>query len=148
MNPNTTYDVTSSFVQTVDGDRGSAAAVLSRIDPMRSLADRLSALGLDDRAIWSDSGDLSYTLVWRFPDGYARLDWRIEVSSDGNGRTMLTLKLAGRGSDAAARARLLAAWTLLEELAQAHTRRLARTLDDYANADDYGVAPPMLRAVV
>ena len=54
---------------------------------------------------------------------------------------MLTVKLAGRGSDAAARARVLAAWTLLEELAQAHTRRLARTLDDYANADDYSVAP-------
>ena len=149
MNPNTTYDVTSSFVQTVDGDRGSAAAVLCRIDPMRSLADRLSALGLDDRAIWSDSGDLAYTLVWRFPPmGTPGSDWRIEVSSDGNGRTMLTLKIAGRGRDAAARARLLAAWTLLEELARAHTRRLARTLDDYANADDYGVAPPRLRAVV
>jgi tetratricopeptide (TPR) repeat protein len=46
------------------------------------------------------------------------------------GRTVLTVKLSGRGSDSAARARVLASWTLLEELAQAHTRRLARTLDD------------------
>ena len=49
-------------------------------------------------------------------------------------------KLAGRGSTTDTRGRLLAAWTLLEELAQAHTRRLARALDDYANADDYSVA--------
>ena len=34
---------------------------------------------------------------------------------------------------------MLASWTFLEELAEAHTRRLARTLDDYANADDYSV---------
>ena len=54
---------------------------------------------------------------------------------------MLTVKLAGRGSTTAARGRVLAAWTLLEELAQAHTRRLARSLDDYANADAYSVAP-------
>src|SRR4051794_34012076 len=134
------YDVTSSFVQTVDVDRGAAREVLVRIDPMRSLADRLSALGLDDRAIWSETGDLTYTLVWRFPEGNARLDWQIDVSDDGNGRTILAVKLAGRGCDAAARNRVLAAWTLLEELAQAHTRRLARTLDDYANADDYSVA--------
>jgi allantoate deiminase len=40
---------------------------------------------------------------------------------------VLTVKLSGRGSDSAARARVLASWTLLEELAQAHTRRLART---------------------
>ena len=123
--------------------------MLGQIDPMRSLADRLSALGLDDRAIWSKTGELDYALVWRFAEGHARLDWRITVDADGAGRTMLTVKLAARGSDPAARARTLAAWTLLEELAQAHTRRLARTLDDYANADDYSVAvleaPPASR---
>ena len=54
----TQYDVTSSFVQIVDADRDEAEEVLSRIDPMRSLADRLSALGLDDRAIWSRTGEL------------------------------------------------------------------------------------------
>ena len=135
-----TYNVTSSFVQHVDADRAYARKVLAQIEPMRSLADRLSALGLDDRAIWSKTGELSYTLVWRFPEGHARLDWQIEVGRYGNGRTMLTVKLAGRGSTTVTRGRLLAAWTLLEELAQAHTRPLARALDDYANADDYSVA--------
>ena len=84
-----TYDVTSSFVQTVDADRAEAREVLARIEPMRSLADRLSALGLDDRAIWSETGELAYTLVWRFAEGHARLDWRITVDADGAGRTML-----------------------------------------------------------
>jgi hypothetical protein len=146
MNP---YDVTSSFTQIVDADREESRKVLSRIDPMRTLADRLSALGLDDRAIWSRNGELSSTLIWRFGDGgRARLDWKISAERCSNGRTMLTLRLAGRGSNTAARAGMLAGWTLIEEMAQAHIRRLARTLDDYANADDFSVAPPRLRAVV
>ena len=146
MNP----DVTSSFVQIVDADREAAKEVLTQIDPMRSLADRLSALGLDDRAIWSQTDELSYTLIWRFgADGHAKLDWQITVASDGRGRTVLALKLSGRGSEPAARSRTLSNWTLLEELAQAHTRRLARLLDDYANSDSYSVAPAApLRAVV
>ena len=32
---------------------------------------------------------------------------------------------------------LLSSWTLLEELAESHTRRLARTVDDYVNAAEY-----------
>ena len=146
----TRNDVTSSFVQIVDVDPSQAHEVLSSINPMRSLADRLSALGLDDHAIWSQTGALTYTMMWRFGScrEHARFDWHLAVGSDGAGRTVLTVKLSGRGSDPAARARMLTSWTLLEELAQAHTRRLARTLDDYANADDYSVAPPLLRAVV
>lgn len=141
MNSNTTYDVTSSFVQLVDADRADAEQALSSFEPMRSLADRLSALGLDDRAVWCDNGDRSYTLMWRFgTGGHARIEWQIALDEDAARRTLLTVKLAGRGSDSIARARVLSAWTLLEELAQAHTRRLARTLDDYANADDYSVA--------
>jgi len=146
-----TYDVTSSFTQIVDADPGQTREVLAQIDPMRSLADRLSALGLDDRALWCEgSEELSYRLIWRFgADGATALfDWHISVATNGAGRTAVTLELAGRGSDPAARARTLSSWTLLEELAQAHTRRLARTLDDYANADDYSFAPLPLRAVV
>ena len=144
------YDVTSSFTEIVDTEPTQAREVLAQIDPMRSLADRLSALGLDDRAIWSQTDELSYTLIWRFgADGHAKLDWQITVASDGRGRTVLALKLSGRGSEPAARSRTLSSWTLLEELAQAHTRRLARLLDDYANSDSYSVAPAApLRAVV
>ena len=145
----TAYDVTSSFVHAVDADRDEAREVLAQIEPMRSLADRLSALGLDDRAVWAESSELTYSLVWRFgAEGHARLDWRISVERAAGGRTVLTVKLSARGSNEETAGRVLRSWTLVEELVQAHTRRLARTLDDYANADDYSVAPARLRAVV
>ena len=147
----TRYDVNSSFVQIVDVEASEAREVLSRINPMRSLADRLSALGLDDRAMWSQgTEELSYQLIWRFgADGEtAKLVWRLSVQTDGAGRTVLSVRLGGRGSNPAARAKMLSSWTLLEELADGHTRRLARTLDDYVNEDEYEVSRPQLRAVV
>jgi hypothetical protein len=73
-----TYDVTSTFVQTIDADPDIAEHVLATTDPMRSLVDRLMALGLDDRAIWS-TGEPTHSLIWRFgPDaGHARIDWTL-----------------------------------------------------------------------
>ena len=146
MTPN--HHVTSTFVHTVDADPAEAREVLTRVDPMRSLADRLSALGLDDRTIWSRSGDLAYTLVWRFgrDQGHARLDWRLELDANGAGGTTLTLKVSARASDAAARARVLRAWLLVEELARGLAARLARMLEDYPAEDEYGEVP-LLRAV-
>ena len=32
---------------------------------------------------------------------------------------------------------MLSSWTFLEELAESHTRRLARTVDDFVNASEY-----------
>jgi hypothetical protein len=156
----TRNDVTSSFVQIVDVDPAQAREVLARINPMRSLADRLSALGLDDRAMWArGSEELSYQLVWRFgaDGGHANLVWRLAVHTDGAGRTVLSVRLEGRGSDTSARSRLLSSWTFLEELAAKHAQRLARTLDDLVDAeesdDGYASRPepvplPRLRAVV
>jgi hypothetical protein len=148
-----TYDVTSSFVQTIDADRDEAYEVLARLDPMRSLADRLSALGLDDRAIWCESGaargerELVFSLIWRF-DGsgrHARIDWRLRVGQDAAGRSVLAAKLGARGSDAHSRKRVLGSWLLVEELARGHVRRLGRMLEDYAE-DDYVAEVPRLRA--
>ena len=135
----TRNDVTSSFVQIVDVDPSQAHEVLSSINPMRSLADRLSALGLDDRAMWArGSEELSYQLVWRFgaDGGHAKLVWRLSVHTDGAGRTVLSVKLEGRGSDTKARSRMLSSWTFLEELAESHAQRLARTVDDFVNAKE------------
>jgi len=135
----TRNDVTSSFVQIVDVDPSQAREVLSSINPMRSLADRLSALGLDDRAMWArGSEELSYQLVWRFgaDGGHAKLVWRLSVHTDGAGRTVLGVRLEGRGSDTKARSRMLSSWTFLEELAESHAQRLARTVDDFVNAKE------------
>ncbi len=49
------YDVTSTYCGTVHADRGAAYGALMRLDPMRSLSNRLSALGIGDRAIWAES---------------------------------------------------------------------------------------------
>jgi hypothetical protein len=145
-----TYDVTSSFVQTISADPDAAAHVLATADPMRSLVDRLMALGLDDRAIWCRTGELTHSLIWRFgPDaGHARIDWRLTVEMDGAGRTMLSVEVGGRGSDPDARVRVLRAWLLVEELSRGHASRLARMVEDYAEEDEpTATAAPMLVAV-
>jgi hypothetical protein len=153
----TRNDVTSSFVQIVDVDPSQAREVLSSINPMRSLADRLSALGLDDRAMWARGREeLSYQLVWRFgaDGGHAKLVWRLSVHTDGAGRTVLSVRLEGRGSDTKARSRMLSSWTFLEELAESHAQRLARTVDDFVNAkeddayEEQPAARPRLLAAV
>lgn len=138
------YDVTSSFVHVLDADRAQAEEVLAQIDPMRSLADRLSALGLDDRAVWSRGAEPgTHTLAWRFgPAGYGRLDWELSVTSDARDRAVLTVRLGARGSTPEARTQVLRAWLFVEELAAGHARRLARTIGEYANADEYD-APPL-----
>jgi hypothetical protein len=144
------YDVTSTFVQTIDADPGTAQEVLATIDPMRSLVDRLAALGLEDRVIWSRTGAETYSLVWRFgPDaGHARIDWKLAVETDGSGRPMLSLQVAGRGSDPDARLRVLRAWLLVEELSRVHAGRLAQMVEDF-DEEDYAepAAAPAPRLV-
>jgi hypothetical protein len=145
-----TYDVTSTFVQTIDADPDAAEQVLATADPMRSLVDRLMALGLDDRAIWCRTGELTYSLIWRFglDAGHARIDWKLTVEMDGTGRTMLSVGVGGRGSDQDARVRVLRAWLLVEELSRGHAGRLARMIEDYAEEDEpTTAATPTLVAV-
>jgi hypothetical protein len=143
------YDVTSTFVNTIDVNPEEAYEVLASIDPMRSLADRLSALGLDDHAIWSSGGALEHRLIWRFGGdrGHARIDWQIAVERNSRGGTVLTTKVGGRGSDEDARKRILGGWLLVEEMARAHARRLAGMLEEYAE-EDASAAPRPLRLVV
>jgi hypothetical protein len=144
-----TYDVTSTFVQTIDADPDTAKEVLATIDPMRSLVDRLMALGLDDRVIWSRTGAETHSLIWRFgPDaGHARIDWTLAVETDGFGRPTLSIKVAGRGSDPDARVRVLRAWLLVEELSKGHAGRLARMVEDYAEEEPVAAPATRLLAV-
>jgi hypothetical protein len=143
-----TYDVTSTFVQMIDADPDAAEEVLANIDPMRSLVDRLTALGLDDRAIWCQTDRHTYSLVWRFgPDaGHDRIDWKLSVEENGSRRPMLSLQVGGRGSDPDARVRVLRAWLLVEELSQGHAGRLARIVEDYEE-EPVAAPAPRLAAV-
>jgi hypothetical protein len=144
-----TYDVTSSFVRTIDADPGAVEQVLAAADPMRSLVDRLTALGLDDRAIWCRTGRHAQSLIWRFgPDaGHARIDWKLDVELDGAGRTVLSVQIGGRGSDPDARVRVLRAWLLVEELSRGQLGRLARMVEDYAEEDYADADEPAASAV-
>ena len=141
-----TYDVTSTFVQPIDTAPDTAEEVLATIDPMRSLVDRLMALGLDDRVIWSRTGAETQSLIWRFgPDaGHARIDWKLAVETDGSGRPMLSLQVGGRGSDPDARVRVLRAWLLVEELSKGHAGRLARMVEDYVEEPVAAPAPRLV----
>ena len=129
------YDVTSTFVNTIDVNPEEAYEVLASIDPMRTLAGRLSAL--EHRLIWRFGGDR----------GHARIDWQIAVERNSRGGTVLTTKVGGRGSDEDARKRILGGWLLVEEMARAHARRLAGMLEEYAE-EDASAAPRPLRLVV
>ena len=141
-----TDDVTSTFVQMIDADPDTAEEVLATIDPMRSLVDRLMALGLDDRAIWCQTDEHTYSLIWRFgPDaGHARIDWKLSVGTSGSGKPMLSLEVGGRGSDPDARVRVLRAWLLVEELSQGHAGRLARMVADYEEEPAAAPAPRLV----
>lgn len=144
-----TYDVSSTFVHTIEADHRTAREILASIDPMRSLADRLSALGLDDRAIWSANGELGYSLIWRFGGdrGHARLDWQLALQPTGAGTTALSVRLGARGSDPDARIRVLRSWLLFEELAESHTAGLARMVADHADDAPLSAETPRLLAV-
>ena len=94
--------------------------------------------------------EIAYSLIWRFDaeGSRTRLDWRISVDADAAGSTFLTVRLCGRGTGETGKARTLASWTLLEELARGHAQRLGRTIGEYAGADDYDGAAAQLRAAI
>ena len=144
-----TYDVSSTFVQMIDVDPDEAEGVLATIEPMRSLVDRLMALGLDDRVIWSRTGAQTHSLIWRFgPDaGHARIDLKVAVETNGDGRAALSLEIGGRGSDPDARMRVLRAWLLVEELCKGHAGRLARMVEAYTEDEPVAAPAPRLLAV-
>ena len=152
-------DITSTFAHTIDVDRDTAEGLLTRVLPMRSLVDSLAALGLDDRAIWTqsceangtDSGrrELLFTLVWRFNGrgSHAILGSGVRVDEDAVGRSVLAVTITGRGSDSGARERVLAAWPIVEEIARGHFRRLGRSIEQWAD-DDVDQFEPRLREAV
>ena len=89
-----TYDVSSTFVHTIDADHGTAQEVLATHRP-DALARRppLGARPRRPRDLERD-GELGYTLIWRFggDQGHARLDWQIALEPRRAGRTALTVK--------------------------------------------------------
>jgi hypothetical protein len=144
--------LTSTYVATIDVDIDAACEALRGHDLGSSLSTRLSALGVDDRAVWVDpsqasglrDADGAFILLWRFgpPGQTARIAWQIRLSEDGVGRTVLSIGIRARASDEEARKRITAAWPIVETIALAHARGLRRAVDEYA-ADPCKAERPM-----
>jgi hypothetical protein len=124
---------------------------------MSSLARRLSALGVDDRTVWDASQtsgpahadgarELGFSLCWRFgpPGQTARITWRVRVSEDGAGRTMLSVAVHARASDDEATKRLVTGWPIVETIALEHAKGMRRAMDEYA-ADSCEAEHPIRR---
>jgi hypothetical protein len=156
-----TYDATSTYVGTIDAPREEAYAILIGLDPMRTLATRLAALGIDDRAMWAESRDalglvgtdgrreVLFSLVWRFGEAgmHAKLTWRIRLDDDNWGGTAMTVTIRARGSDAEASERVRGSWPVVETLALEHAKGLRRAVE--RNAEEaYETDAPRLRLAV
>jgi hypothetical protein len=155
------YDVTTTYCGTVHADRDAAYGALMRLDPMRSLSNHLSALGVGDRAIWAGSSqalgleasdgrrELLFGLVWRFGQGaqHAKLTWRVQLDTGARGETHVSVSVRAQGSDAEARNRVLASWPLVESIALQHAKGLRRAIEDHVD-EGSELARPRLRLVV
>jgi hypothetical protein len=155
------YQLSSTYVATIDAGIEEAYEAFLQIDPMGSLATRLSALGVDDRAIWAESSEatgltdtdgareLGFSLLWRFgpPGQTARIGWRVRLDEDGVGRTVLSIVIRGRASDGEAGKRIVAGWPLVETIALQHAKSLRRAVDEYTD-DRFEAEAPRRRAVL
>jgi hypothetical protein len=155
------YHLTSTYVATIDAGIEAASEAFRAIDPMSSLATRLSALGVDDRAVWVESSEatdltdadsaceLGFALLWRFgpPGQTARIGRRVRLSEDGAGRTVLSIAIRARASDDEAGKRIVAGWPIVETIALEHAKSLRRAVDEYA-ADPCKAERPRRLAVL
>jgi hypothetical protein len=138
--------LTSTYIATLDAGFDASCEALHATDPMSLLATRLSALGLDDRAVWAESSEttgladtcggpeLGFSVLWRFgpPGQTARIGWRIRLSENGVGRTTLSISIRARASDDEAGERISVGWPIVETITLEHARGVRRALDEYA----------------
>jgi hypothetical protein len=148
-------NLTSTYIATIDADIETTNDALLAVDPVSSLATRLAALGLDDRAVWVESAkisltdthraaELGFSLLWRFgPAGQiAKITWRIRLSEDGLSRTVLLIAIRAQASDDTAGWRITAGWPIVETITLEHARSLRRALNEYA-ADPSEINQPL-----
>jgi hypothetical protein len=139
------YHVTNTFVATLDASLEAASRALRAIDPTASLARRLTALGVEDRAVWIEpcatggAPERGFLLLWRFgtePGETAKVAWQSRLDQDGEGRTVLTITLRARGSDDRAGRRIALAWPVVETFAREHAQGLRRAIENSTEHDD------------
>jgi hypothetical protein len=141
------YHLSSSYATTIDASIEAAYEAFLAIDPMDALATRLAALGVDDRALWAESSEatgltdtdgareLGFSLLWRFgpPDQTARIGWRVRLSEDGVGRTVVSIAIRANASNGEAGRRIASGWPIVETIALQHAKGLGRVVDEYTS---------------
>jgi hypothetical protein len=149
------HDAAGTYATKIDADDGAYEALLA-LEPMSSLASRLSALGIDARAVSEKTSETAsrgeadgarerrFTILWRpGPRGeIARISWRFRLSESADGATLLSLAVRARAADDAGRKRVVAGWPALEAIALAHAKGLRRAIDDYADDPSEAERPP------
>ena len=136
MNP----AITKNYHAPVNAGPDKTYAVLRRFESRARLDEALAALGADDRVISSHQIGLvprratGYSLVWRLGNGgRAEIVWSALVRDDGDGGSLLSIRVRAFAEDATSRAGLLAAWPVLGPLAEQHAKRTLRAVAEFAD---------------
>lgn len=154
MNP----AITSNFHKPIDASPEAVYEVLRRFEARARLEESLAALGVDDRVISSHRIELAprrasgYSLVWKLADACrAEIIWTALVRGDGHGEgSLLSIRVRAFADDARSRARLLAAWPVLGQIAEQHARRtinaVAELAERFEDRDSAALPPAVLRS--
>lgn len=133
----------SSLIMPVAAGARETRWALQQLDLMTPAVRALRAVGLGERVALRPGG-----LAWRPPNTGGRVDVAVDVrvrsaSDDGS---LLTITTRFSATDDRAHARLSDAWAVVGPLADHLTRRAARTVKDYAEADRFGGRDALERA--
>jgi hypothetical protein len=148
--------ISSNFHKPISASPENAYAVLRQFESRERLVESLEALGVDDRVISSHRIEVAprrasgYSIVWRLAgDCRAEITWTALVRSDGYGDgSLLSIRVTATAPDARSRARLLAAWPVLGQLAEQHAQRTIRGVAELADrfeSRQEAVVIPVLR---
>jgi hypothetical protein len=137
------FQVGESLVVRLHEDFGAAGRSLAVLDPTSRLRRSLVALGVADHVALGETVERTpdgfrFALVWRFEPrsvSQVRLEWDGRVTPEGEGDALLTVTTRISASDDAARGRMLDAWSVVEGLAAAVARQIAKAVQADAEAD-------------
>jgi hypothetical protein len=156
-------EITDSFHREVAMPPEAAQAALTHLDPLQTLVTALEALGLGERFLTSrrareDGTAHVYCLVLRLADtpsptsdadtdleafavpGHLRLVWNVSVQSEGDGASLISVRLEAAATDSASSEVLLDGWPLLGPLAEERARHILAGIADYDDDDaEYGL---------
>src|SRR3954452_14528445 len=131
--------ITKNYHAPVNAGPDKTYAVLRRFESRASLDDALAALRADHHVVSRHKIGLvprratGYSLVWRLGNGgRAEIVWSALVRDDGDGGSLLSIRVRAFADDATSRAALLAAWPLLGPLAEQHAKRTLRAVAEFA----------------